>query len=120
VFGADGRLLRPVTPDRILCEVAAMVEHPDYSSIHVPMLSIFAVANTPAQLVPRYKIADAETRHLNKVFEVWRPFVRSQRELFRKSVPHARVVEISGANHRVFISHQGQVLREVRAFLPSY
>jgi hypothetical protein len=96
-----------------------MVEHPDYSQIRVPMLAIFAVANTPAQLVPRYNIADTETRQaLNKVFEIWQPFAKSQRELFRKSVPHARVVEIGGANHRVFISDQEHVLREIRAFLP--
>lgn len=121
VFGADGQLRRPVTPDRILREVAAMVEHPGYKQIRVPMLSIFAVANTPAQLVPRYNIADTETRQaLDKVFEIWHPFAKSQRELFRKSAPHARVVEISGANHRVFISDREQVVREIRAFLPSY
>jgi pimeloyl-ACP methyl ester carboxylesterase len=121
VFGADGHLLRPVTPDRILRKVAAMVEHPDYSSIRVPMLSIFAVANTAAQLVPRYNIADTETRQiLEKVFDRWQPFAKSQRELFRKNVPHARVVEISGANHRVFISNREHVLREIRAFLPSH
>jgi non-heme chloroperoxidase len=121
VFGADGYLLRPVTPDRILRKVAAMVQHPDYSSLRVPMLSIFAVANTPAQLVPRYSIADTETRQaLKKVFEIWQPFAKFQRELFRKSVPHARVVEISDANHRVFISDREHVLREIRAFLPSH
>jgi pimeloyl-ACP methyl ester carboxylesterase len=118
VFGPDGQFLRPVTPERILRAVAAMVEHPDYESIHAQILAIYAVYETPAQLLPRYNIADRETRQaLDRIFDMWQPFAKAQRDFFRKSAPQARVDEIDGASHYVFISHRERVLRETRAFL---
>jgi non-heme chloroperoxidase len=118
VFGPDGQFLRPVTPERILRAVAISVEHPDYRSIHAPILSIYAVYKTPAQLVPRYSIADRETQQaLDQIFDMWQPFAKGQRDLFRTSIPQARIDEIHGASHYVFISHRQRVLREMRAFL---
>jgi non-heme chloroperoxidase len=118
VFGPDGLFLRPVTPERILRAVATMVEHPDYESIRTELLAIYAVYKTPAQLIARYNTADRETRQvLNRIFDMWQPFAKAQRDLFRKSVPQARVDEIDGASHYVFISDQKRVLRETRLFL---
>ena len=122
VFHPDGRFFRPVTPDRILGAVANIVEHPNYESIRAPVLAIYAVPRTAVQLIPRYKNryerADLETRQvLDKIFAIWRPAAKAQRDQFRKAVPHARVVELYGASHYLFISHQERVLREVRAFL---
>ena len=118
VFGSDGQFLRPVTPERILRAVAAMVEHPHFESIRAQILAIYAVCKTPAQLVPRYNIADRETRQaLDQIFDMWQPFAKAQRNLLRKSVPQARVDEIDGASHYVFISHRERVLLKTRAFL---
>jgi non-heme chloroperoxidase len=117
VFGADGRFVRPVTPDWIVHAVAIMVEHPNYKSIRAPIFAIYAVYQTPAQLLPRYNIADRETRQgLDKIFDLWQPFASSQRELLRDSVPGARLDEIHGASHYIFSSHKDRVLREVAAF----
>jgi non-heme chloroperoxidase len=118
IFGSDGRFLRPVTPDWILTAVAKMVEHPDYESIRARILAIYAVYKTPAQLLPRYKTADPETRStISRILDIWQQSARAQRDRFRKSVPQARVVEIDGASHYVFISHRQRVLQEMRAFL---
>lgn len=118
IFGNDGRFVRPVTPDAILHAVAKMVEHPDYRSIGAPTLAIYAVYERPEQLAPRYRFADQETRDaLDQVFAMWQAFAKSQRILFRQSAPGARVVEIEGASHYVFISHRERVLQEFRAFL---
>jgi pimeloyl-ACP methyl ester carboxylesterase len=77
-----------------------------------------AIDERPADLIRRYSIADEQTRSAFKqVFAVWQPFARTQRESFRKAVPTARVVEILGASHYVFISNPDVVLREIRAFL---
>jgi non-heme chloroperoxidase len=118
VFGPNGQFVRPVTPDRIVHAVAIMVEHPDYKLIHAPIFAIYAVYETPAQLLPRYNSADRETRQvLDQIFDIWQPFAKGQRDLLRKSVPQARVDEIHGASHYVFISHQKRVLQETAAFL---
>ena len=47
IFGANGQLVRPVTPEPILHAVAAMVDHPNYRSISAPILAIYAVYETP-------------------------------------------------------------------------
>jgi non-heme chloroperoxidase len=121
IFGPDGQYVRPVTPENVVLAVARMVEHPDYAQIRAPILAIYAVYRTPADLSPRYKTADAETRHgLDQVFALWQSFAKQQRELFRKSVPQARVDEIQGANHYVFISDRDRVLRDMHAFLTAH
>jgi non-heme chloroperoxidase len=118
VFGTDGQFVRSVTPDAILHSVAKMVEHPDYRSIRAPMLAVYAVYESPDQLAPRYRAADRETRDaLDQVFAMWQAFAKSQRNLFRQSAPGARVIEIPGGSHYVFISDRERVLQEVLAFL---
>jgi pimeloyl-ACP methyl ester carboxylesterase len=121
IFGPDGQYLRPVTPDNIVRAVATKVEHPDYRAIRAQILAIYAVYETPADLIARYNTADLETRRgLDQVFGLCQPFAEAQREFFRKSVPHARVDEIRGASHYVFISHRDRVLRDMRAFLQTH
>lgn len=118
VFGADGLLVRQVTPESIAARVGAMVEHPDYASIRAPVLAIYTVYDNPAELAPQYKIAGPETRQaLNQVFALWQTFAESQRDSFRRSLPHAQVVEIRGASHYCFISNREQVTRSVLSFL---
>lgn len=121
VFGPDGQYLRPVTPEAIIRAVATMVEHPDYGAVRAQILAIYAVYRTPADLIARYKTAGPATRQgLDQVFGLWQPFAKAQREFFRKSVPQARVDEIHGASHYVFISHRDRVLRDMRAFLQTH
>jgi hypothetical protein len=75
----------------------------------------------PAQLLPRYNMADRETRQgLDQIFDMWQPFARGQRELLRNSAPGAQVDEIHGASHYIFISHKDSVLRETAAFLQTH
>jgi non-heme chloroperoxidase len=109
VFGADGRFLRYVTSDRILVAVAKMVEHPDYPAIRSPMISIYAVYTSPTT---RATISD--------IFGIWQVAARAQRDQIRRSVPSARVVEVKGANHYIFISHQALVLRTMQEFFSTH
>jgi non-heme chloroperoxidase len=121
IFGPDGLYLRPVTPESIVLAVARMVEHPDYRSIRAQILAIYAVYQTPADLSARYKTADSGTRQgLDQVFALWQSFAKGQRELLRKSVPRARVDEIQGASHYVFISNRDRVLKDILAFLAAH
>jgi len=121
IFGPDGLYLRPVTPESIVRAVARMVEHPDYGAIRAEILAIYAVYQTPADLSARYKTADSGTRQgLDQVFALWQSFAKDQRELLRKSVPQARVDEIQGASHYVFISNRDRVLKDMQAFLTAH
>ena len=121
IFGPNGLYLRPVTPENIVRAVARMVEHPDYAAIRAQILAIYAVYRTPADLSARYKTANSETRQgLDQVFALWQSFAKDQRRLFRKSVPQARVDEIQGASHYVFISNSDRVLKDMQAFLKAH
>jgi non-heme chloroperoxidase len=121
IFGPDGLYLRPVTPENIVRAVAKMVEHPDYGAIRAQILAIYAVYRTPADLSARYKTADSGTRQgLDQVFALWQSFSNDQRKLLRKSVPQARVDEIQGASHYVFISNRDRVLKDMQAFLRTH
>ena len=69
IFDRDGRFIRSVTPDWVAHGVAGMVEHPHYAAVHVPILSIYAIYEKPADLIRRYSIADEQTRSaFNEVF----------------------------------------------------
>jgi len=122
VFSSDGRLVRSVTPDRILRALASAVEHPVYEKLRAPVLAIYAVPVTPGQLVPRYRqgyeSGDEKVKApLNAIFETWKRSAAAQRSRFRKAVPHARVIELTGASHYAFISHENDVLDEIVRFL---
>jgi non-heme chloroperoxidase len=118
VFDADGKYLRGVTPAAVLTAVAGMVEHPDYSGIHVPVLAVNAVAETPGQLITQYSMANDEARAVfDRIFEITRPFAEAQRAAFRTALPKAEVIDIPGANHYLFISNRDQVLSAIRTFL---
>lgn len=118
IFGDGGHYLRPVTPNWIVSKVANAVEHPSYKDIRSPALAIYAVKETPAQFFPAYGESDAEMQEAMKgIFVRESSFQKQQREKFRNEVPNAKVIDIPGANHYVFISNQEAVLRDVVGFL---
>jgi non-heme chloroperoxidase len=124
VFDTSGQFVRSVTPERILREVAMMVEPPMYEAIRARSLAIYAIPPSPGELIPRYKTryaaGDAETRRvLEAIFKIWRPAAKAQRDQFRRQVRHGHVVELEGASHYVFISNRAAVIAAVRAFLRS-
>lgn len=118
VFGSDGRFQRQVTPPAILSAVATMVEHPDYSGVLAPVLSINAIMLTPRQLLNgRYDMACAEARAVfDRIFAISQPTAAAQRNAFRVALPQATVLDLEGANHYVFISHRDRVLDAINAF----
>jgi hypothetical protein len=48
---------------------------------------------------------------------VFTPFARAARDQFQREVKQARVIELHGAHHYVFISNGTEVAREMREFL---
>src|SRR5690348_3894573 len=121
VFDSTGRLVRDeVTPPSVFQAITRGVERPDYGRIRAPTLAIFAVTDTtrPETVVPWYPLLDAAAREQTRQAIAGSARVaRAQRDRFRKEMPNARVVEIFGARHRIVLSNEADVLRELRAFL---
>jgi pimeloyl-ACP methyl ester carboxylesterase len=90
----------------------------DYSKIRVPVLSMFATFRSAGDPL-RYEMPkDPEQRAVVEAFEAaTMVYIKRYERSLLTAVPGARIVELPGANHYVFISNEGDVLREIRAFV---
>jgi hypothetical protein len=89
----------------------------DYARIRIPVLAIYRrdppFERWAADFAPRI---EEERAALRQQYQATRAMVtRWQRDLLA-GVPTARIVELPGANLYMFLSHEAEVLREVRAF----
>lgn len=90
---------------------------PEFSKIQVPVLSFYAIACSDYYLSPDY-MTEEQKATVIEFFDIIRPPL--QRELieqFRRSVPHARIVEIPNGHHNCYIKHEELVFDAMRKFL---
>lgn len=87
---------------------------PDYASIQVPTLAIYASFGSPADVSPWLK--DEAPDLLEEMFELRKAHLEQDIEEFRRT-SRSKVVLLEGADHYVFLTHKRDVLREMRAFL---
>lgn len=90
---------------------------PDYSGIRVPVLAIYQRERPFEEVAANVAIRNEQERTaLRQEYEATRAlYVRWQRDLLA-SVPKARIVELTGASLYMFLSHEADVLREIRSF----
>jgi non-heme chloroperoxidase len=82
-----------------------------YTEIRVPILAIYALPHNLGQAFkddPAARAA-AEARDVAST--------GAQAKAFETGLPSARVVRLANANHYIFQSNEGDVLREMRAFI---
>jgi non-heme chloroperoxidase len=118
VFGADGKLLRNVTPDSIDAEMLRGTGHPDYGVVRTPALAFYAVPDSAPSFFRYWGRMNDSTRTAARAWlgklGAWEVQERSR---FQRGVRQARLVMLPGANHYVFLSDRDQVAAEMRAFL---
>lgn len=87
-----------------------------FSQISVPVLALYAMP----QRLPRY-LLDVSAPDARAAVETFarqsQLAVEKQIKAFEQGVPHSRVVRIANADHRIYITNEAEVLREMRAFL---
>jgi hypothetical protein len=89
-----------------------------YTNIPVPALVIFAVPHDQGPWIKNHP--DPAVREAAKVRSAQEVvLVEKQAKAFENGVPGARVVRLPGAHHYVFLSNEMDVLREIRAFVPT-
>jgi len=108
----DNGKLEDRTPPRVY-ELLAKSTQPDpaYSEVKAPALSFYADDSWP-ELVPKDKRERAD-----KFLITFRQWLTVERDKFRKGVPQARIVVLPDTSHYCFIHREGEVVREMRAFL---
>lgn len=117
VFGPDG-VEREVTPPQVYGSLLGAIEAPQYAAVHAPALSIYAVPLDAGDVLPWLSAGVpgwSEAQQL--ITSIYLPFYRDERRRFSTALPSARLVELSGASHYVFLSDAARVAREIREFL---
>ena len=114
----DGRRSSSVTPSWIYGRISESIQDPDYSNIDIPALAIYATDYPVTELFIDYAARDTTTQlTMRKYHEASLRADKLSRDYFRARMIHARVVEISGAGHSLYITHAQQTLGAIRAFL---
>jgi pimeloyl-ACP methyl ester carboxylesterase len=117
----DGSVGRYRTPGSVHDAIGAGVKKRDYSGIRIPVL---ALSESPPptsldQLGPDDpQPRNDEERAAQLAFgAATKAYIDRWVASLRHGVPGARIVEIGGAGHYIFLTRPGDVLREVHAFI---
>jgi non-heme chloroperoxidase len=92
----------------------------DYHEIRVPVLAIVGYPELPQDQIRKNHLTDPADRiTVEAVFGTYVGMTKNRIKRIGEAVGGAHVVELWGANHFVFLSNEADVLRELRAFLPT-
>lgn len=90
---------------------------PDYSGIRVPVLALYQKELPFAEVASGHLLRNESERvALRQQYDVTRALYTRWQEDLLAQVPEARIVEITGASLYMFLSHESDVLREIRTF----
>ncbi len=130
VTSPTGALLRFKTSREVHEAIGAGAVKPDYASVKLPVLALFATRCSPprdiadyacvglARTPPDHEPWDAKERAAIKAFEDATDVYSSRWKASLRSAPAgARIVDLAGANHYVFLSNESDVLNEIRRFI---
>jgi pimeloyl-ACP methyl ester carboxylesterase len=87
------------------------------SKIKVPTLSFFALSKGLNSISEEWMTEEQKTEIRTHVETREDPWTQESIELFRRNVPHARIIEIPHGHHYCFIQQEELVYEEMRAFL---
>jgi non-heme chloroperoxidase len=115
----DGTMGRHTSPSRIFTAIGQGQKKRDYSRFRVPVLAfVEPPRRTYDPAIDRYQVKNDEERQaieaansaLAVALERWSANLRA-------GVPDARIVELPGAGHYVFLTREAEVVAEIEAFL---
>jgi non-heme chloroperoxidase len=90
----------------------------DYSQIRTPVLAFVGFPETPQEQMRKNNVTDASEKIIvASVYGNYVGMAKHRIERIKRAVGGARVVELWGADHFVFLSNEADVLRETRAFV---
>jgi pimeloyl-ACP methyl ester carboxylesterase len=117
-FDKNGKYVDGLAGEREKARVKQAVRQPRYERVHCRSLAIYAVPESPTDVVPYYAELDAAGRtQADALFGSVKALVAKSRARFAK-VPNSEVVGIPG-NHYIFLQHPAKVASAMRAFLSS-
>jgi non-heme chloroperoxidase len=114
----DGSVGAYKIPGNIFEAMMAGREKHDYSEIRVPVLALVGYPKTPEDQMRENHVTDTSQRTIvEAVYGTYVGMTRNRIKRIDRAMSGARVVDLWGADHFVFLSNEADVLRELRAFL---
>jgi len=118
VENPDGGVGSPKTPGYVFDAMATGDFKHDYSEIRSPILAFVGYPELPQDQILKNHVTDsAERTIVEAVFGTYVGMTRNRINRINRASGGARVVELWGADHFVFLSNEADVLRELRSFL---
>ena len=104
----DPTIRKAITEDHLV--------RPDYASIKVPVMAIYRSTTLEQSLKDFPPANDREREAVELAVAARRTMLKKWQGDLLAGVPSARIVEVPGANLFMFLSHESEVMREIRAF----
>ena len=117
---SDGSVGAYKTPEDVPEAIMAGSEKHDYSQIRVPVLAFVGFPKTPDEQIRENHITSERDRTIvAAVYGMYVGMTKHRIDRINRAAGGARVVELWGADHYVFLSNPEDVLREMHVFLAS-
>jgi non-heme chloroperoxidase len=114
----DGSVGSYKTPGNVPEAIMAGGSKHDLSEIRAPVLAFVGYPELPQDQIRKNDVTDvAERTIIEAVYGTFIGMARIRIDRINRAPGGTRVVELWGADHFVFLSNEGDVLRELRAFL---
>lgn len=116
----DGTKGKPKTPQSIHRAIGEGQKKRDYSNIRVPVLAFFEFPRSLSKQpqLPKYQPKDDEERAAIDAFNnATAVYVERWTRNLKSGVPGARLVDLPGAGHYVFLTREAEVLHGLREFV---
>jgi non-heme chloroperoxidase len=114
----DGSVGADKTLDYVPKEIMTGNWKHDYSQIRVPVLAFVGYDKTPQEQIAEHHITDpAERTVVEAVYGTYVGMARNRIKRINSAAGGARVVELWGAHHFVFMSNEAEVLSEMHKFV---
>jgi pimeloyl-ACP methyl ester carboxylesterase len=115
----DGSMGDYKTAESVFNAMDAGVRKRDYSRIRVPVLAFVTLPASAGNLMGgSYTPKNEQERAaMDESFKQVVGFIKQDEKKLQTEVPGARVIEMPGADHHIFLSNESDVLRELRRFL---
>lgn len=85
--------------------------------IKAPTLAFFAISKGIHSISDEWMTDEQKAEILNHVETKENTWTRESIQLFKRNVPHAKIIEIPQGHHHCFIKHEELVYEEMRKFL---
>lgn len=116
-FDSTGAVVAPVTPPEIPTKLVQGSKQADFERIQAPTLAILApFSREMPQLFYNY-LSKEQQIESDRTFPAIVDWQTDAIQRFRRGVRNARVVELPGALHYIYLNNEGLVVSEMRQFL---